>query len=490
MQPDRIKILVVDDEQIIRDGCTRILAKEGWEIVTASDGQEGLEALGRGDFALMLLDLMMPGIDGFEVLERMPEISPDTIVIVITGYATVESAVEAMKKGAYDFISKPFTPDQLRLTVQRGLERRALIMEAERLKIEREKDLRAIATEKSRLKTVLNCMADGVLVADREGRVVLNNPAAIRLLNIDRDSLEGSMLGDFEEAKVLDDMIFEMLHKASEKIPCFTKEFQAGRFYVRALAAPVEGDNGEILGSVTVLHDITYLKELDQMKSDFVAMVSHELKSPLSAVRQQLLTMIKGLAGELTNAQKELLTRAERRLSGLVTLIEDLLDISKIEAGTIVQRKEPLDMAPLIRSVVDTYRPEAEKKGVQLLAEVPEVLPEIMADSSNMEEVITNLLNNAINYTFEGGRVTVRTFVKKRHLVMEVEDTGIGIAPEDQKRIFDKFYRVRSDRTRHVVGTGLGLPIVKGIVEAHLGTIEVESEPNIGSTFRVVLPLP
>jgi len=178
-------ILIVDDEKIIRDGCEKVLLKEGWQVKTASSGAEGLEHLKASAFDLLLLDLKMPGLSGMEMLQQVKELYPEMIVIVITGYATVESAVEAMKAGAYDFISKPFLPDQLRIVVRRALEKKALEREAELLRREREKGLRKIAEEKSKIRTIIQSMADGVLVIDHEGHIVLYNPAFLRLLKIE-----------------------------------------------------------------------------------------------------------------------------------------------------------------------------------------------------------------------------------------------------------------------------------------------------------------
>src|SRR5512147_103153 len=157
--PVQTKILVVDDDQTIRDGCSRILSKSGWTVIAAENGQKGLDEIRslRGEIDVVLLDLMMPGLSGMEVLEQSLQADPDLLVIVITGYATVESAVEAMKKGAYDFIAKPFAPDQLRIVVKRALERRSLQKEAEFLRKERERSLRDIATEKSKIKTIITC---------------------------------------------------------------------------------------------------------------------------------------------------------------------------------------------------------------------------------------------------------------------------------------------------------------------------------------------
>src|SRR5512139_3138000 len=189
-------ILIIDDEQIMRDGCSRILSKNGWTVITCEDGEQGLKEIqGRPEeIDAILLDLMMPGMNGMDVLDQVRAIDPNLLVIVITGYATVESAVEAMKKGAYDFIPKPFTPDQLRIVVRRALEKRTLQKEAEFLRREREKSLRDIATEKSKVKTIINCMGDGVLVCDRDGCIVLSNPAASRMLKISESSLIGNLL--------------------------------------------------------------------------------------------------------------------------------------------------------------------------------------------------------------------------------------------------------------------------------------------------------
>ncbi len=486
------RILVVDDEQIMRDGCTRILSKGEWEVVTAENGEAGLEAIKKGDgFDLMLLDLMMPGISGMEVLEATRQVDANLLVVVITGYATVELAVEAMKKGAYDFIPKPFTPDQLRIVVQRALDKRALQREMEVLRSEREKSLRDIATEKSRIMTIIHCMGDGVLVCDRDSCVVLTNPAAGRMLGMPESSLIGNQLATCGIDGTLTETIMESLRPVDPAFTGVSRELCPGGSsppYLRAHTAPVKNDMGETLGAVTVLQDITGLKELDRMKSDFVAMVSHELRSPVASVQQQLSVILEGLSGDLNERQVRMLTRAKERARGLLDLINDLLDLSKIEAGMAVQYKEPLNVEELLRKVHQSMVPEAEAKGLKLKLSMEEPMPSISGDRTNLEGVFTNLVNNAIKYTPEGGEVTIHATGDGKNVRIEISDTGIGISKGDLARIFDRFYRVKSEKTRQIVGTGLGLSIVKHIVEAHLGTISVESEEGAGSTFTVVLP--
>jgi two-component system phosphate regulon sensor histidine kinase PhoR len=486
-------ILVIDDEQIMRDGCSRILSKDGWSVICAENGNQGLEEIkGHSEnIDVILLDLMMPGMSGMEVLDHIRTMDPNLLVIVITGYATVESAVEAMKKGAYDFIPKPFTPDQLRIVVRRALERRTLQKEAEFLRKEREKSLRDIATEKSKIKTIINCMGDGVLVCDRDGCIVLSNPAASRMLKAPETYLLGNYLNQCNLPQELSHTIEESLQVKDMSYTSVSQELgagESGEIFLRAHTAPVRNDIGEIMGSVTVLQDISHLKELDKMKSEFIAMVTHELRAPIAAVEQQLNVILNKMAGEVTEKQEQLLSRAKKRTRGLLDLIRDLLDLSKIEAGKMVQYKEPLLLQEVIQRVVDLMRAEAENKKIDLQFSAPSNISLIHADRNSMEGIFTNLISNAIKYTPEGRKVWITLSEEGGFVRAAVSDTGIGIKKEDLSRIFDKFYRVKTTETRQIIGTGLGLSIVKSIVDTHLGSISVESEEGRGTTFTVFFP--
>ena len=489
----RTNILVVDDDQTIRDGCSRILSKSGWAVIAAENGQKGLDEIRshRGEMDVVLLDLMMPGLSGMEVLEQSLQTDPELLVIVITGYATVESAVEAMKKGAYDFIAKPFTPDQLRIVVKRALERRSLQKEAAFLRQEREKSLRDIATEKSKIKTIIHSMGDGVLVCDQDGSIVLTNPASNHMLQLSEDHLLGILLTEAHLPPELASAIDKSLKTRETTFASISQELSVGpakEVHLRAHTAPVRSDVGEIMGAVTVLQDISYLKEIDKMKSEFVTMVTHELRAPIAAVEQQLTVILNGMAGQVTEEQEKLLSRAKDRTKGLLTLIKDLLDLSKIEAGRMVQYKEPLALQEVVQRVVDLMRAEAEQKSIALQFSVSPEIPLIHADRNSMEEIFTNLISNAIKYTPENGKVWVVLSEERGFVKASVSDTGIGIEEENLPRIFDKFYRVKTKETRQIVGTGLGLSIVKSIVAAHLGSISVESKAGAGTTFTILLP--
>jgi two-component system phosphate regulon sensor histidine kinase PhoR len=490
---DQSHILVIDDELIMREGCSRILSKDGWAVITAENGKQGLQEIQVhvDKIDVILLDLMMPGMSGMEVLDQVRNIDPTLLVIVITGYATVDSAVEAMKKGAYDFIPKPFTPDQLRIVVRRALERRTLQKEAEFLRREREKSLRDIATEKSKIKTIINCMGDGVVVCDRDSSVVLSNPAASRMLKIPETSLIENFFPECNLHPELSKIIEESLKTKDVNYTSVSQELsigESGEVFLRAHTAPVRNDLGETMGSVTVVQDISHLKELDKMKSEFIAMVAHELRAPIAAVEQQLTVILNKMAGEVTQKQEQLLSRAKERTRGLLTLIKDLLDLSKIEAGKMVQYKEPLSLQEVIQRVVDLMRAEADAKKLDLQFSAPFNISLIQADRNSMEGIFTNLVSNAIKYTPEGRKIWVTLSEESGFVKAVVSDTGIGIKKEDLPRIFDKFYRVKTAETRQIVGTGLGLSIVKSIVDAHLGSISVESEEGGGTIFTVLLP--
>ena len=483
------KILVADDERIIREGCSRLLTKAGHYVVTAQNGQEALEVIQKDHFDMVLLDIKMPEMDGMQVMEVLRLNQSDLLILVITGYATIETAVDAMKAGAYDLLIKPFSADALRIAVNRALAHLKLAWEMEELKKEQARSLKDIANEQSRIRTIMNSMACGILVTDDENRLALYNPLAPRMLEMKSQCIVGNHIKDMVEQQELVDML-DQLYEQPDAFTTLERELQLSeRMWLRARTAAVRNVEGKTLGAVTVLQDISHLKELNRMKSEFVTMVSHELKAPIAAIRQQIDVLLKGMAGDINEKQTHLLDRAQSRAQGLINLINELLDLSRIEAGRTYSQQQPLDLAPIIRHAVEFLLPQIQAKNQQITCDVPDSLPLISADPSNMDEVLVNLLNNATKYTPEGGSIEVRAFASGDFLTLAIKDTGYGMTKEDIPRIFDKFYRVKNEKTKAIAGTGLGLPIVKGIVEAHLGTIKVESQLEKGSTFTIELPL-
>ncbi len=342
-------ILVVDDEKVIRDGCSLILKPEGFRVLTAENGQEALKILDMESVNLVLCDLKMPVMGALEVLEEAGVRHPGVPIIIITGHGTVDDAVECMKKGAYDFVTKPFRIDHLMIAVNRALEKQHLEQEARELKEQQERNLYNLAREQSLMHAIVHCMADGVLVTNREAEVVLSNPSLIQLLGQEDPLAQPAPLHSFMPDESLEEAVKTLLKCPPDEVEkCVSQEIDKGRTHLRALSAPFFGPDQKVLGTVTVFHDITHFKELDEMKNDFVRMVTHELRSPLTAVKLQHQVILDGLAGDLSDKQRELIGRAHAKLQGLIELINDLLDVAKMEAGRQQLEQVPLGLGEVL----------------------------------------------------------------------------------------------------------------------------------------------
>ena len=490
-ETEALHVLIVDDEQDIREGSQRILSRMGFEVSLASRGDEGLEKLKETEAAIMLLDLKMPGMDGMDVLARVGEIDPDVLVIVITGYATVETAIQAMKQGAYDFIPKPFEPDQLRIIVNRAAEKVRLKKEAQQLALEQRRTLLDLTTEQSRIRTVIESLPNGVVVTNNDGQVALMNPAFRQLMNINADFEFGQPIDAYIQDPDLCQLIMDISkgkYIDYEDIPSY--EFSIGdETYLLAEAQPVIGRKNQCLGAVVNLVDITNMKVLDRMKSEFVAKVSHELRSPLSTIHEQLAVVINDMVEVAPKDDHTILSRAKEKTHGLISLIGDLLDLSRIEEGVICTEPQPVKIDQLLESIVQFLQAKAESKDQTLSLETPaNALPPILADPLALESIFGNLITNAINYTPEGGEITVQMDMAGINLRVKVADNGFGIEEKHMDNIFKRFYRVKNEKTRFITGTGLGLPIVKELVTTLNGFIDVESVSGKGSVFTVLLP--
>lgn len=488
----QMKILVIDDEQGIRDGCERILKRMKFDVRTASRGDEGLKILAEAPIPIVLLDLKMPGMDGLEVLDRIRERYPSIVVIIITGFATIETAIQAMKQGAYDFVPKPFEPDHLRIVVERARENITLTLEARKLAAERRKTLLDLDTEKSRMRTILESLPNALVVTNVEGRVVLMNPVFMQFFGIDPCQPTGEPIENYVSDEGLCRLIRDISagsHPNGAEPPSHELELPGG-VYLMARGKPVVGEEGECLGAVITLANITTMKVLDQMKSEFVAKVSHELRSPLSTIHEQIALVLSDMPAADDDRDHHLLERAKEKTRGLISMIGDMLDLTRIECGAVIREPVVVRVDEMLENIVDFLDARAKSKGQSLAIELPpEPPPPLLADPMALESIFGNLITNAINYTPEGGSISVVVHPAAETIRVDVSDNGFGIAEKDLERIFERFYRVKNARTRNIVGTGLGLPIVKSLVESLAGTIQVESEVDVGTTFIVRLPV-
>lgn len=483
------RILVVDDERGLREGCKHVLVPEGYLVESADSGAGGWELVKTIPYDLLLIDVMMPGMSGLDLLSRVLQHDPDLICIVITGFATLETAVDATKRGAFDFLRKPFSPDELVNLVRKGLEKRRLSVEARRLREERERNLLALAAEQSRLRTVINAMGDGVLVVNLEGTLVLYNPAAVRLADFRRFPAVGAKVQDCLADSSLVERIQVELSGSPPERSLISQETPVGQLTVLASIAPVRDERGQLLGAVVLLRDISRLKELDRLKSEFVSLVSHELKAPLGAIQGYLDSILAGYAKD-PEKERRWLERSRERTLACLALIQDLLDLSRMETRKVQRQVEPLAVSEPVSEAVALLKSQADASQITVINDLPSDLPRIEGSREELTRLFTNLVSNGIKYNQQGGRVTIGSHREGAYLRIDVTDTGIGIPAEEIPNLFQDFYRVKTPETRRIAGTGLGLAIVKRIAEAHQGRVAVNSQSGVGSTFTVYLPIP
>jgi len=486
-QPEA-RILVVDDELGIREGCRKILAAEGYEVVTAGDGKAGLEQfLERGPFSVLLVDLQMPRMSGLELMREARGRDPDIVPIIITAHATIDTAVEGTRQGAYSYIPKPFTPDELLLTIKNGLERRALSLEARRLREEREKRLLEVASERSRSNTIITALADGILVINTEKLVVLRNNAAARILpdcasNQLPFPLEAISSPDVRE-------IVNVVIDSPGGFMILSRQIPIGQGSYMVNVSPIIEPGGETSGAVAVFSDVTELKKLDTAKSMFVSMVAHEVKSPLAATEGWLNLILSGMLKHDTAEEHRMLQRALVRVRTLRGMVNELLSLTAIQTGNFSLKKAPVEVAAVVAEVIESSREKADEKGISLSVScglAGESM--VLADRDALSMLYSNLVENAVKYGRDKGKVTVTVGRSGMYVTVSVRDDGIGISPEDCVKVFDEFYRVRGEQTAAIPGTGLGLSLVKRLAELHDGTVAVSSSLGKGSEFVVSLP--
>ena len=338
-----------------------------------------------------------------------------------------------------------------------------------------------VEQERARLAAILNSITDAVLVVNRNGRIVLDNPTARDVMDVE-ESKNGRLLVESTGLRPLIKLFEDAMQGGN---PTGELALQDGRTFFANLS-PVSIGGLDVTGWVATMQDVSHFKELNELKNDFVSSVSHDLRSPLSTIL--LAINLVAEAGTVNKDQQDLLNAVDRQVRAMSDLIEDILDVGKIEAG-IDMEMELCKIGPIIDTVTTTLLPQAADKTIRLDQCVEENLPAVLANSTRLQQVLYNLVGNAIKYTPSNGLVTVKAYPQDGEMRIQVVDTGLGIPPADQPRIFEKFYRVQGEHMTHIKGSGLGLAITKGIVEKHHGRIWLESVFGKGSTFTVALPI-
>lgn len=480
------RVLVIDDEYGIRTGVREILELEGYQVEAVETGREALAILDSQTFDVILIDYRLPDIDGITLLQAIQSRKLDVATCMITAYANIETAIAATREGIDMFLPKPFSPDDLIGVVETLFKHRLIRHEAERLRLAHEASLLALASEKSQTHSLVESLRDAVMVVNRDGEVVLVNPAmALFLKSGDSDLLRKPAeqvlnTGPFTPlAKALSD-------PAAAGRTVFDIEIDSHQYMVSV--TPFHGTNSEILGYILTISDISEVRRMAMEKSRFTRTMVHELRSPLGAVKSVLeVIQDRSLGGEVA-PYTALVDRAQKRLDGLVELIGALLTLSQIELeGRTGANVSSTAAAPVVEEIAELYREQSRTAAIELTVTVEPNL-QVVINPDDLKTILTNLVGNAIKYNRPGGRASLMANRAGDMVKFEVADTGLGLKAENLSRIFDDFFREKKPETREITGNGLGLAIVKRLVDRYSGKIEVTSAEGQGSTFTILLP--
>ena len=352
-----------------------------------------------------------------------------------------------------------------------------------------------LSEDRAQLLAMLTSMVEGVMVLDYRSHVLQVNPALERMFGVTRAEARGRPCAELFRNQQLNDLVTAILRSRTNHEDEIVLSFTGRCLHVEASVAGGERENEACV--VLVFHDITELRRLEKIRKDFVANVSHELRTPLTSIKGYVEALLDGAKDDPASSVKflDIILKQSDRLN---LIIEDLLELSKIESGDIFFREEPIDLRPIIERTLSMIKPIADKNGHRLVSSVDDTLPSIAGDEGRLVQVLTNLLDNAVKYTPAGGTITVEakllpeigiTDLAGRTIELIVADAGIGIPEQDRPRVFERFYRVDKARSRELGGTGLGLAIVKHIVEGHGGQVWVEANQPQGSRFVVRFPV-
>jgi len=348
-----------------------------------------------------------------------------------------------------------------------------------------ENKIKVISEDRNKMEVVLSSVIEGIAAIDREGKIILCNYAFEKIIDFPRNKA----LGKFHWEIIRNNQLNELLKETLQEGQALTREiilFLPSEKIFKASSAPL-GEKDNIWGAVVLLNDITKIRKLERMRVEFVANVSHELCTPLTSIRGFVETLKDGAINDPKKAQ-HFLEIIEKQSNRLNNLIEGILQLSKIESQEVAMDFQLLNLKDLINKTILEFKEKIEQKRHKIKINISPQLPLVKADPEQIEVVFRNLLDNAVKYTPDGGEIYISALEKEGNICVEITDNGIGISAEHLPRIFERFYRADKDRSRKLGGTGLGLAIAKHIVQAHKGTIGVESKPGKGSKFFFTLP--
>ena len=350
-----------------------------------------------------------------------------------------------------------------------------------------EKEREIAEGEKNKTLAIISNFTDGLLVFNREDKVSLISPQAIRFLEVEEKEIIGKKIAELiniSDLKLLVDLVGEDI-KTIFREEITLKE---GNLILEITTAPFFQGKDK-LGTLVILHNITREKLIERMKTEFVSLSAHQLRTPLAAIKWTLKLFLEGDLGLITKEQKEFLEKTYKSNERMISLINDLLNVTRIEEGRYISQLLFYDISDITQSVIDLSKEEIKKKNIKIEFKKPEAVPKVLMDQEKIKLVIENFIDNAIKYTFPGGKVTVEVIRGTNEIEVRVKDTGVGVPKDQQSRVFTRFFRGSNVVRLDTEGSGLGLFLAKNIIEAHGGKIGFESESGKGSTFYFTLPL-
>jgi PAS domain S-box-containing protein len=472
------RILLVDDDKALLDALPEALQlrMNGVEIDTSETALDALERIRDTDYDAIVSDIKMPGMDGLALLHEIRELRPTTPTLMITGHGERDLAVQALRGGAYDFVQKPIDRDYFVASLERAIQLRRLDREVEQQRLALERHAR-----------VLEHVDDGVFLVDDRGIVRHWNPAAHAITGIPAD-------------QALERPAAETLPGWEVVAPLIPVASAPGPGSLEAKVVPLELDGRELWlsisgvtfsdGIVYAFRSLTEERALDELKGEFIATVSHELRTPLAAIYGSAQTLLREDVELEESDKKRLLDVIAHESDRLSRIADEILFANKLDSGQLALGHNGIDLRALARDVVEEMRAcFAAREDISFELRVPDALDSVAGDPDRLRQVLINLIDNAVKYSPEGGRVQVAVEARDGGVRIAVRDEGIGIAQLEQRRIFGKFYRVDPGLARGVGGTGLGLYICRELVRRMEGRLSVSSEEGKGSTFAVDLPV-
>ena len=501
------KIVVVDDEKIVTSAFKTLLKVEGFSDAHFFNSPcEAIDFLKKNIPDLVISDFIMPEMNGLEFLSEVNKLYPEVSKILLTGYADKENAIKAINEiGLYRYIEKPWNNDDLIINIKNGIERsyllnelRKKITELEAAKKELEKyshNLEQIVDERTadlkqsnaKLEGIVNYCADGILIVNQDGIIEQLNPACENLIGLINTKILNTSIDDYLFSSKT--FVSKELHK-SENRDILLRDFHVKNPLSNA-ETPVEvsfaciNQDEEFKRFVGVIRDVTEQKKADKLRDDFIATLTHDLRTPLLAAIQTLTFFLDGALGKLDDKQKLLLATMQKSNEDLLGLVNALLEVYKYDADKLTLTKTDFNVFTLVEQVYNELEPLADSKNMDFSILCSDRDLVINADRSEIRRVVCNLCGNAINYTHDGGKVTVTIKNEGCDFIFSVSDNGCGIPQEDIPNMFQRFSQGTS--RKRSTGTGLGLYLSRQIIEAHDGKIWLESVLNKGSEFSFLL---